>query len=97
LLVESPHFPAVALAEATRGLAFLEALKSTAGDLEWTMLSPSALFIAGERTGKFRLGGDSLLTGADGKSWISYEDFAVALLDEIETPAHVRGRFTVGY
>ena len=61
------------------------------------MLSPSALFAAGERTGKFRLGGDSLLTGADGKSWISYEDFAVALLDEIETPAHVRGRFTVGY
>jgi uncharacterized protein len=97
LVVESPNFPEAARAESTRGVAFLEALKNTADDLEWTMLSPSANFVAGERTGKFRLGGDTLLTGADGKSWISYEDFAIALLDEIEKPVHVRGRFTIGY
>ena len=56
-----------------------------------------SLFAAGERTGKFRLGTDQLLTGADGKSSISFEDFAVALADEIERPAHIRQRFTVGY
>jgi hypothetical protein len=49
------------------------------------------------RTAKFRLGNDQLLTGPDGKSWISFEDFAVALADEIERPAHIRRRFTVGY
>jgi 2-keto-4-pentenoate hydratase len=54
-------------------------------------------FTAGERTGKFRLGTDQLLTASDGKSWISFEDFAVALADEIERPAHIRRRFTVGY
>jgi uncharacterized protein len=97
LLIESPHFPEAARAESTAGLAFLEALKRDAGDLDWTMLSPSASFVPGERTGKFRLGEDTLLTGADGKSWVSYEDFAIALLDEIEKPAHVRGRFTIGY
>jgi len=56
-------------------------------ELNWTFLSPSALFIDGERTARFRLGTDQLLTAADGKSWISFEDFAVALADEIERPA----------
>jgi hypothetical protein len=53
--------------------------------------------VAGERTSKFRLGTGQLLTAAGGKSWISFEDFAVALADEIERPAHIRKRFTVGY
>ena len=66
-------------------------------ELNWTFLSPSALFVPGERTGKFRLGTDQLLTAADGKSSISFEDFAVALADEIERPAHIRARFTVGH
>ena len=51
----------------------------------------------GARTGKFRLGTDQLLVDADGKSSISFEDFAVAMADEIERPAHRRARFTVGY
>jgi hypothetical protein len=55
------------------------------------------MFGPGQRTGHFRLGTDMLLTAADGKSHISYEDYAVALLDEIETPKHSRQRFTVGY
>ena len=51
----------------------------------------------GNRTGKFRLGTDQLLVDSAGKSWISFEDFAVAMADEIERPAHIRARFTVGY
>ncbi len=96
LLIETPEFPAEYLEEATRGKLFLDALRQVR-DLDWTMLSPSALFVAGERTGRFRLGGDGLLTAADGRSWISFEDFAMGLLDEIEAPKHVRARFTVGY
>ena len=95
-LVTTPTFPAQYKAEAEKGAAFLDRLKQEK-ELNWTFLSPSALFVAGMRTGKFRLGTDQLLTAADGKSWISFEDFAVALADEIEGPRHPRGRFTVGY
>jgi putative NADH-flavin reductase len=95
-LVTTPGFPVAYKAEAEKGAAFLELLRAQT-ELNWTFLSPSALFTAGERTGKFRLGIDQLLTSADGKSSISFEDFAVALADEIERPAHIRQRFTVGY
>jgi putative NADH-flavin reductase len=95
-LVTTPGFPVAYKAEAEKGAAFLDLLRAEK-ELNWTFLSPSALFAAGERTGRFRLGTDQLLTAADGKSWISYEDFAVALADEIERPAHIRRRFTVGY
>ncbi|HEY9133254.1 MAG TPA: NAD(P)-dependent oxidoreductase [Dyella sp.] len=95
-LVDTPDFPAAYAEEAQAGKAFLGALRG-ADDLNWTFLSPSALLVAGERTGKFRLGGDELLVDAHGKSWISMEDYAVAMLDEVERPAHERKRFTVGY
>ena len=95
-LVTTPGFPVVYEAEAEKGAAFLDLLRAEK-ELNWTFLSPSALFTAGERTGKFRLGIDQLLTAADGKSSISFEDFAVALADEIERPVHIRQRFTVGY
>ena len=95
-LVTTPGFPVAYKAEAEKGAAFLDLLR-TERELNWTFLSPSALFVAGERTGKFRLGTDQLLTASDGKSSISFEDFAVALADEIERPAHIRRRFTVGY
>ena len=95
-LVTVPNFPAEYKAEAEKGGAFLDLLRAEK-ELNWTFLSPSALFLDGERTGKFRLGSDQLLTAADGKSSISFEDFAVALADEIERPAHIRKRFTVGY
>jgi len=95
-LVTTPGFPAAYKAEAEKGGAFLDLLRQEK-ELNWTFLSPSALFTDGERTGRFRLGTDQLLTAADGKSWISFEDFAVALADEIERPAHPRARFTVGY
>jgi len=95
-LVTTPGFPVAYKAEAEKGAAFLDLLRAEK-ELNWTFLSPSALFTAGERTGKFRLGIDQLLTAADGKSSISFEDFAVALADEIERPVHTRQRFTVGY
>ncbi len=95
-LMSTPEFPATYKAEAEKGGVFLDLLRRET-DLDWTFLSPSALFVEGERTGKFRLGGDQLLTDAAGKSWISFEDYAVALADESERPAHSRQRFTVGY
>jgi putative NADH-flavin reductase len=64
-LVTTPGFPVVYKAEAEKGAAFLDLLRAEK-ELNWTFLSPSALFTAGERTAKFRLGIDQLLTAADG-------------------------------
>lgn len=94
-LLDQPGFPAAYHAEATAGAAFLDLLRNEQA-LDWTFLSPSAEFIAGERTGHFRLGTDELLSSEHG-SRISFEDYAIALVDEIERPAHSRQRFTVGY
>jgi uncharacterized protein len=94
-LVDTPGFPAGAREEALRGATFLDMLRAEA-DLDWTFLSPSALFLPGERTGAFRIGGDALLAEG-GNSRISFEDYAVALTDELERPTHSRQRFTVGY
>ena len=94
-LFDTPEFPAAYKAEAKKGGEFLDLLRKEK-DLDWTLLSPSALFVAGERTGKFRLGKDQLLTNDKGSS-ISFEDYAIAAVDELEKPAHVRRRFTVGY
>jgi putative NADH-flavin reductase len=96
LLLNAPQFPAAYKAEATAAKAFLDTLRNVQ-DLDWTYLSPSAFFGPGERTGKFRLADNTLLTAPDGKSSISYEDYAVAMLNEIEKPEHIRRRFTVGY
>jgi len=96
ILLDSPNFPPAYKPEASAGKAFLDTLRNVK-DLDWTFLSPSVFFGPGERTGKFRLSDNTLLTAADGKSSISYEDYAVAMLDEIEKPQHIRGRFTVGY
>jgi putative NADH-flavin reductase len=95
-LVDTPSFPTAYKAEASGGRDFLNVLK-TERELDWTYLSPSVFFSPGERTGKFRLGKDQVLTGADGQSKISMEDYAIALADEIENPQHHRERFTVGY
>ncbi|PRD42293.1 3-beta hydroxysteroid dehydrogenase [Phyllobacterium phragmitis] len=95
LVIDQPDFPDAYKPEASKGAEFLAMLK-TVDDLEWTFLSPSAEFISGARTGKFRLGKDTLLTNEGGSS-ISFEDYAIALADEIEKPQHVRARFTVGY
>jgi len=95
-LFDTPEFPAIYLDEAKKGGAYLDLLKGESG-LDWTFLSPSAVIAPGERTGQFRLGKDQLLVDGTGQSRISAEDYAVALVDELETPAHARQRFTVGY
>jgi putative NADH-flavin reductase len=95
-LLDTPDFPAAYRPEAEAGRRFLDTLR-TERSLDWTFLSPAAEFVPGERTGKFRLGGDQLLADANGRSWISMEDYAIAFVDELETPKHSRQRFTVSY
>jgi putative NADH-flavin reductase len=73
----------------------LEFLKTS--DLDWTYLCPAAYFEPGQRTGQFRLGKDNLVANEKGESRISMEDYAIALVDELETHAHPRQRFSVGY
>lgn len=69
----------------------------TVKDTSWTFFSPASNIRPGTRTGKFRIGTDQLVVDAAGQSAISMEDFAVAMLDEIEKPQFVNKRFTVGY
>lgn len=94
--LDLPGFPA----EYKQGaLATREALTLLRKEnaLEWSFLSPSADLAPGQRTGKFRLGKDQMLTDEKGRSRISVEDYAMAMIDEVERPAHIRQRFTVGY
>jgi uncharacterized protein len=91
-LVDSPDFPEIYKAEALTLSAVLETLRATEVALDWTYLSPAPVIAPGERTGVFKLGLDEVVGGE-----ISAEDYAVALLDEIETPAHRRQRFTLAY
>lgn len=94
-LIDTPEFPAIYKDEAGAGCAFLDLLRPEK-ELDWAFLSPSAMFVPGERTGQFRIGKDQLLTTDKGSS-ISFEDYAIALVDELEKPQHSRQRFTVGY
>ena len=94
-LIDTPQFPAAYKPEASAGGVFLDRLRATS-DLDWTFLSPAAMFVPGERTGKFRLGKDELIANDKGSS-ISFEDYAIAAVDELEAPMHIRQRFTVGY
>ncbi|QAU33342.1 NAD(P)-dependent oxidoreductase [Janthinobacterium sp. 17J80-10] len=96
LVIDTPEFPAQWKGTAQGALDALHLLKQDA-TLNWTMLSPSAVIAPGQRTGKFRLGTDQLLVNDKGESTISVEDYAAAMIDELESPAHVRQRFTVGY
>ncbi|MCT9561673.1 NAD(P)-dependent oxidoreductase [Acinetobacter baumannii] len=94
-LVDDPQFPEHVKPEALAGINILEVLQKQT-DLDWTVLSPSMIFKSGVRTGKFRLGKDELLL-KDGISSISTEDYAIAMVDELENPKYRRQRFTVGY
>ena len=96
-LIDQPGFPDFIKVEAGPAAAALDWIKANVNDLDWVFVSPSMMLGPGERTGKFRLGKDHLLTADDGKSSISYEDLSVAILDELEKPAHHRERFTAGY
>lgn len=95
-LIDTPEFPAGVKDGASAARDALNLLQREP-TLDWTVLSPPAHLTQGERTGIFRMGGDALLMAADGPAGISTADLAVAAVDEIETPAHIRRRFTVAY
>lgn len=94
--VDMPGFPAEYKQGALATREALNMLRKESG-LEWSFLSPSADLFPGQRTGRFRLGTDQLLTNAQGESRISVEDYAMAMINEVEKPQHIRRRFTVGY
>jgi len=95
-VVDSPDLPNWVRPGSLATIDALDQLRKEP-ELEWSYLSPSAELKPGQRTGRFRLGNDQLLIEATGKSEISVQDYAVAMIDELERPAHVRRRFTVGY
>lgn len=93
-------YPAPILREIELQMEFLTRLRETPADVDWFYLSPPVGFgahVPGRPLGRYRLGGDVMLADEQGDSAISGEDFATAFLDEIETPAHRRRRFTVAY
>lgn len=94
--MDRPEFPKE-WESGAKSTARIHDLLSREPDMEWTVLCPSHNLVPGTRTGKFRLGENDLLVGPDGDSRISLEDYAVAMLDELEDPRHIRKRFTVGY
>jgi uncharacterized protein len=94
-VIDSGHLPAQWLPIAVSHAKALELLKKS--DINWTYFSPAGFFEPGERTGKFRLGKDALIANEKGGSRISLEDYAIALVDELETPKNERARFTIGY
>ncbi len=96
-LVDTPEFP-----EAWKDIALahseaLNVYKNTKADIDWTNISPAAFIQPGEKTGKYRVGTDQLLVDENGESKISAEDYAVAVLDELERPRHPKQRITVAY
>lgn len=95
-LVDTPNFP---VEYKSVSLAHRDALKlfKNENELDWTYVSPAAEIAPGERTGKFRTGSTQLLSDEQGKSFISMEDFAIAIVDEIENPLHIREQMTVAY
>ena len=95
-LVDSPAFPAEWKSGATAARDYLTQLRGE-NDLDWTFLSPAIELFPGERTGQFRLGLENPVFDQAHKSRIAVADLAVAVIDEIKQPAHIRQRFTLGY
>jgi len=96
-LADQPDFPDIYKAEAQEGREALAVWRGGAQGLDWTYLSPAAEIAPGKRTGKYRTTDDQLLVDAQGRSFITFEDYAVAVLDELERPQHVGARFGVAY
>lgn len=94
--VDTPEFPA---AWKQGALAARDLLTEIRGEttLAWSFISPAAILEPGPRTGSFRLGGDQMLMDGDHPAKLSVADLAVAIVDELETPRHIRQRFTAAY
>lgn len=95
-LIDTPDFPEAFKPYALPGIAFLEALRGET-EIDWTFFSPAALIEEGPRLGVFRTGTDRLITDAEGQSRISFADYAIAMVDELEQHRHSRARFTAAY
>jgi uncharacterized protein len=94
-LIDSGHLPAPYLPIATSHVKAFDVLRNS--DVDWTYVAPAAFFEPGERTGKFRTGSNELITTENGESRISMEDYAIAMVDELESGANRRKRVSVGY
>jgi len=95
-LVDTPQFPAEYRIEAQAAREALNMIRDEAS-LDWSFISPAPILAPGQRTGRFRLGGEQVLLNGDKPGNISVEDLAVAIVDELETPRHPRQRFTLAY
>ena len=95
-LLDTPNFPEAYRASAEGARQALNMLRAEPS-LNWTMLSPAAMISPGERTQQFRLGGDQLLVDEQGESRISVQDYAVAMIDELEHAKYLRQRFSIAY
>lgn len=96
-VIDDPHFPEAWKPEAKAQGKALDVFRASMADVDWTYISPAALLEDGERTGKYRVGGDRLLVDGNGVSRITVPDYAVALLDRIEKHDALRQRITVAY
>ena len=96
-LLDAPGFPEAYKAEAIEGAESLDVYRREGNGVDWTFISPAAEIFPGARTGEYRTTGERLLTDENGKSQITMEDYAVALVDEIENPQHRAARFGVAY
>lgn len=93
-LMDTPDFPALYLPTAQNQGRNLEDLK--ASDINWTFVSPAAFFDPeGRRSGSYTLGGEQLIVNEQQESYISYSDYAIAIVDEIVEPKHIKQRFSV--
>lgn len=96
-VIDDPHFPAAWKPEAEAQAKALDIFRASNTDIDWTYISPAALIEDGSRTGQYRVGGDTLLTDANGVSRITVPDYAIALLDRLDKHDALRQRITVAY
>lgn len=96
-LMDQPGFPAPYKAEAQQGADMLDVVRAEANGLDWSYISPAAEISPGHRTGRYRTTGDQFIPDMKGQSRISFEDYAVAVIDELEHRNHVGRRFGVAY
>ncbi|OZG74465.1 NAD-dependent dehydratase [Hahella sp. CCB-MM4] len=96
-LLSNPEFPEAYKGEALAQSQALEVFRKNSGSVDWTFISPAAEIFPGEKSGQYRVGGDSLLVDEEGKSRISVQDYAAAMLDQVENNAHPNERIGVAY
>lgn len=95
-VVDALELPEAWMVPIREGIRAYDLIRKEDG-LDWTFFSPAVMIGPGERTGKFRLGKDHVVKDDKGESRISYDDYAIAMVDELEQGDHVKGRFTIAY